>query len=150
MFFCRAEEILLKILAHNNLVGRLIGKEGRNLKKIEEETGTTINISSYVKKHTVPLVLLVQTFPRLSSLDAPTRPTQPPVLPSTLPLAGSLGNKCEGLIAVTAFARELDIGKWGLVTPHLTKRARQPAVHLGLMNCSGSVSSERVMSPGRE
>lgn len=41
-----AEEILLKILAHNNLVGRLIGKEGRNLKKIEEETGTTINISS--------------------------------------------------------------------------------------------------------
>ncbi|XP_032422727.1 insulin-like growth factor 2 mRNA-binding protein 2a isoform X2 [Xiphophorus hellerii] len=40
------EEIPLKILAHNSLVGRLIGKEGRNLKKIEEETGTKITISS--------------------------------------------------------------------------------------------------------
>ena len=43
---CRTEEIALKILAHNSLVGRLIGKEGRNLKKIEEETGTKITISS--------------------------------------------------------------------------------------------------------
>ncbi|XP_028248719.1 insulin-like growth factor 2 mRNA-binding protein 2a isoform X2 [Parambassis ranga] len=41
-----AEDIPLKILAHNSLVGRLIGKEGRNLKKIEEETGTKITISS--------------------------------------------------------------------------------------------------------
>ncbi|XP_076973917.1 insulin-like growth factor 2 mRNA-binding protein 2 isoform X2 [Tamandua tetradactyla] len=40
------EEIPLKILAHNGLVGRLIGKEGRNLKKIEHETGTKITISS--------------------------------------------------------------------------------------------------------
>ncbi|XP_034418294.1 insulin-like growth factor 2 mRNA-binding protein 2a isoform X2 [Cyclopterus lumpus] len=40
------EDIPLKILAHNSLVGRLIGKEGRNLKKIEEETGTKIAISS--------------------------------------------------------------------------------------------------------
>ncbi|KAM6899941.1 insulin-like growth factor 2 mRNA-binding protein 3 isoform 2-T2 [Xenentodon cancila] len=39
------EEIPLKILAHNNFVGRLIGKEGRNLKKIEQETGTKITIS---------------------------------------------------------------------------------------------------------
>lgn len=45
---CRTEEIPLKILAHNSLVGRLIGKEGRNLKKIEEETGTRILISPYV------------------------------------------------------------------------------------------------------
>ena len=35
----RAEEIPLKILAHNGLVGRLIGKEGRNLKKIEHRKG---------------------------------------------------------------------------------------------------------------
>uniref|UniRef100_A0AAY4BJE8 RRM domain-containing protein n=1 Tax=Denticeps clupeoides TaxID=299321 RepID=A0AAY4BJE8_9TELE len=35
----------LKILAHNNFVGRLIGKEGRNLKKIEQETETKITIS---------------------------------------------------------------------------------------------------------
>lgn len=41
------EDIPLKILAHNCLVGRLIGKEGRNLKKIEEDTGTKITISSY-------------------------------------------------------------------------------------------------------
>uniref|UniRef100_A0A3B3SDM3 Insulin-like growth factor 2 mRNA binding protein 2b n=1 Tax=Paramormyrops kingsleyae TaxID=1676925 RepID=A0A3B3SDM3_9TELE len=41
-----AEEIPLKILAHNSLVGRLIGKEGRHLKKIEQETGTKITISS--------------------------------------------------------------------------------------------------------
>ncbi|XP_042350948.1 insulin-like growth factor 2 mRNA-binding protein 2a isoform X2 [Plectropomus leopardus] len=40
------EEIPLKMLANNCLVGRLIGKEGRNLKKIEEETGTKITISS--------------------------------------------------------------------------------------------------------
>uniref|UniRef100_A0A2I3GCF6 RRM domain-containing protein n=1 Tax=Nomascus leucogenys TaxID=61853 RepID=A0A2I3GCF6_NOMLE len=40
-----AEEIPLKILAHNGLVGRLIGKEGRNLKKNEHETGTKITIS---------------------------------------------------------------------------------------------------------
>ncbi|XP_068602232.1 insulin-like growth factor 2 mRNA-binding protein 2a isoform X1 [Brachionichthys hirsutus] len=39
------DDITLKILAHNSLVGRLIGKEGRNLKKIEEDTGTRITIS---------------------------------------------------------------------------------------------------------
>ncbi|XP_035379615.1 insulin-like growth factor 2 mRNA-binding protein 2a isoform X2 [Electrophorus electricus] len=43
---CSTEEIPLKILAHNNLIGRLIGKEGRNLKRIEEESGTKITISS--------------------------------------------------------------------------------------------------------
>uniref|UniRef100_A0A8C6WYH5 Insulin-like growth factor 2 mRNA binding protein 2a n=1 Tax=Neogobius melanostomus TaxID=47308 RepID=A0A8C6WYH5_9GOBI len=42
------EDIPLKILAHNCLVGRLIGKEGRNLKKIEEDTGTRITISSFL------------------------------------------------------------------------------------------------------
>ncbi|XP_068428531.1 insulin-like growth factor 2 mRNA-binding protein 2a isoform X2 [Clinocottus analis] len=40
------EDIPLKILAHNSLVGRLIGKEGRNLKKIEEDSGSKIFISS--------------------------------------------------------------------------------------------------------
>ncbi|XP_051520163.1 insulin-like growth factor 2 mRNA-binding protein 3 isoform X1 [Myxocyprinus asiaticus] len=39
------EEIPLKILSHNNFVGRLIGKEGRNLKKIEQDTDTKITIS---------------------------------------------------------------------------------------------------------
>ena len=40
-----AEEVPLKILAHNGFDGRLIGKEGRNLKKIEHDTGTKIPIS---------------------------------------------------------------------------------------------------------
>ncbi|XP_052455480.1 insulin-like growth factor 2 mRNA-binding protein 2 isoform X1 [Carassius gibelio] len=40
------EEVPLKILADNSLVGRLIGKEGRNLKKIEQDTETKITISS--------------------------------------------------------------------------------------------------------
>ncbi|XP_048390665.1 insulin-like growth factor 2 mRNA-binding protein 2 isoform X7 [Stegostoma tigrinum] len=40
-----ADEIPLKILAHNGFVGRLIGKEGRNLKKMEQETETKITIS---------------------------------------------------------------------------------------------------------
>ncbi|XP_051558471.1 insulin-like growth factor 2 mRNA-binding protein 2 isoform X2 [Myxocyprinus asiaticus] len=40
------EEVPLKILAQNSLIGRLIGKEGRNLKKIEQDTGTKITISS--------------------------------------------------------------------------------------------------------
>uniref|UniRef100_A0A669PNC7 Insulin like growth factor 2 mRNA binding protein 2 n=1 Tax=Phasianus colchicus TaxID=9054 RepID=A0A669PNC7_PHACC len=45
LHLAEAEEIPLKILAHNSLVGRLIGKEGRNLKKIEQDTGTKITIS---------------------------------------------------------------------------------------------------------
>uniref|UniRef100_A0AAQ5XYD1 RRM domain-containing protein n=1 Tax=Amphiprion ocellaris TaxID=80972 RepID=A0AAQ5XYD1_AMPOC len=40
-----ADEVPLKILAHNNFVGRLIGKEGRNLKKVEQDTDTKITIS---------------------------------------------------------------------------------------------------------
>lgn len=44
-FIYSTEEIPLKILAHNNFVGRLIGKEGRNLKKIEQDTDTKITIS---------------------------------------------------------------------------------------------------------
>ncbi|XP_078501662.1 insulin-like growth factor 2 mRNA-binding protein 1 isoform X2 [Lissotriton helveticus] len=40
-----ADDVPLKILAHNNFVGRLIGKEGRNLKKVEQDTETKITIS---------------------------------------------------------------------------------------------------------
>lgn len=45
IFIYSTEELPLKILAHNNFVGRLIGKEGRNLKKIEQDTDTKITIS---------------------------------------------------------------------------------------------------------
>ncbi|ELK25207.1 Insulin-like growth factor 2 mRNA-binding protein 1 [Myotis davidii] len=41
-----ADEVPLKILAHNTFVGRLIGKEGRDLKKVEQDTETKITISS--------------------------------------------------------------------------------------------------------
>lgn len=45
--FCDAQlpTIPLKILAHNELVGRVIGKNGQTLKKIMNETETKIIIS---------------------------------------------------------------------------------------------------------
>jgi len=39
-------EISLKILAHNNLIGRIIGKQGGTIKKIMEDTNTRITVSS--------------------------------------------------------------------------------------------------------
>lgn len=39
-------EIVLKMLAHNNLVGRIIGKAGSTIKKIMQETDTKITVSS--------------------------------------------------------------------------------------------------------
>lgn len=41
---CR--EICLKILAHNNLIGRIIGKNGNTIKRIMQETDTKITVSS--------------------------------------------------------------------------------------------------------
>ncbi|XP_048518366.1 insulin-like growth factor 2 mRNA-binding protein 1 [Dendroctonus ponderosae] len=39
-------EISLKILAHNNLIGRIIGKGGNTIKRIMQETETKITVSS--------------------------------------------------------------------------------------------------------
>ncbi|EYB81939.1 hypothetical protein Y032_0371g139 [Ancylostoma ceylanicum] len=39
-------EVELKIRAHNQLVGRLIGKQGATIKKIMQDTGTTIFVSN--------------------------------------------------------------------------------------------------------
>ncbi|CAG7830720.1 unnamed protein product [Allacma fusca] len=39
-------DITLKILAHNSLIGRIIGKGGATIKKIMQETDTKINVSS--------------------------------------------------------------------------------------------------------
>lgn len=39
-------EICLKILAHNNLIGRFIGKRGNTIKRIMQETDTKITVSS--------------------------------------------------------------------------------------------------------
>lgn len=40
------EEVCLKILAHNNLIGRFIGKGGNTIKNIMQETQTNITVSS--------------------------------------------------------------------------------------------------------
>jgi len=40
------DEIPLKILAHNSLIGRLIGKDGRHLKAVQEKVDTKIAISN--------------------------------------------------------------------------------------------------------
>lgn len=44
-FHCRSE-IVLKILAHNNLIGRIIGKSGNTIKRIMQDTDTKITVSS--------------------------------------------------------------------------------------------------------
>lgn len=112
---CRTEEIPLKILAHNSLVGRLIGKEGRNLKKIEEETGTRILISPYVCP---PLFLTKKTnntgapksmlgSQRLhpsALISPPSRPPPPPT--------DSLENKCKELIAGASLLNMILERRW--------------------------------------
>ena len=42
----KPEDMPLKILAHNNLVGRIIGKQGVTIKKIMSDTDTRIAVSS--------------------------------------------------------------------------------------------------------
>ncbi|XP_065220196.1 insulin-like growth factor 2 mRNA-binding protein 1 isoform X3 [Planococcus citri] len=42
----KTPEITLKILAHNNLIGRIIGKGGNTIKRIMQETDTKIAVSS--------------------------------------------------------------------------------------------------------
>ncbi|XP_066593593.1 insulin-like growth factor 2 mRNA-binding protein 1 isoform X2 [Prorops nasuta] len=39
-------DIILKILAHNNLIGRIIGKGGNTIKRIMQDTDTKITVSS--------------------------------------------------------------------------------------------------------
>lgn len=54
-------DLTLKILAASNLIGRLIGKSGSTIKKIMEQTGTRVNISTNIitestGEHTVIIV----------------------------------------------------------------------------------------------
>lgn len=46
IIICHYSEICLKILAHNNLIGRIIGKNGNTIKRIMQETDTKITVSS--------------------------------------------------------------------------------------------------------
>ncbi|KAG7221984.1 hypothetical protein INR49_028267 [Caranx melampygus] len=70
-----ADEVPLKILAHNNFVGRLIGKEGRNLKKVEQDTDTKITISPTITQqtHLIPGLNLgaLGLFPSSSNMPPP-------------------------------------------------------------------------------
>ena len=43
---CGFSDVVLKILAHNNLIGRIIGKGGNTIKKVMEDTNTRIAVSS--------------------------------------------------------------------------------------------------------
>ena len=47
VFFFFYREISLKILAHNNLIGRIIGKGGSTIKRVMLETETKITVSRY-------------------------------------------------------------------------------------------------------
>lgn len=42
----RISEVSLKILAHNNLIGRIIGKSGNTIKRVMQDTDTKITVSS--------------------------------------------------------------------------------------------------------
>jgi polyribonucleotide nucleotidyltransferase len=45
--FVSYREVSLKILAHNNLIGRIIGKGGSTIKRVMLETETKITVSRY-------------------------------------------------------------------------------------------------------
>jgi len=44
----RVSEVMLKMLSDDRYCGRIIGKEGKMIKKIREDTGTKITVSKYV------------------------------------------------------------------------------------------------------
>eukprot|EP00095_Tigriopus_kingsejongensis_P012738 snap_masked-scaffold43_size480169-processed-gene-3.15 protein:Tk12738 transcript:snap_masked-scaffold43_size480169-processed-gene-3.15-mRNA-1 annotation:"hypothetical protein SINV_14612" len=55
----KTEETNLKILAHNNLIGRIIGKQGGTIKKIMEDTNTKIAVSSINEINTFNLERII-------------------------------------------------------------------------------------------
>ncbi|TRY79709.1 hypothetical protein TCAL_05984 [Tigriopus californicus] len=55
----KTEEIALKILAHNNLIGRIIGKQGGTIKKIMDDTNTKITVSSINEINTFNLERII-------------------------------------------------------------------------------------------
>ncbi|VDO46825.1 unnamed protein product [Haemonchus placei] len=57
-------QLELKIRAHNQLVGRLIGKQGATIKRIMQDTGTTIFVSKWV--HVVSLLVFHLTITLLT------------------------------------------------------------------------------------
>lgn len=67
------QEICLKILAHNNLIGRIIGKQGATIKKIMEETSTKITVSpiSDISSYNLERVITIRgSIPDISKAEA--------------------------------------------------------------------------------
>jgi len=57
---CASSEVVLKMLADDRYCGRIIGKEGKMIKKIREDTVTKITVSKYVPHYTSHLVVLTR------------------------------------------------------------------------------------------
>jgi len=49
-------EVMLKMLSDDRYCGRIIGKEGKMIKKIREDTSTKITVSKYGSTHICHLV----------------------------------------------------------------------------------------------
>ncbi|XP_049926207.1 insulin-like growth factor 2 mRNA-binding protein 1 isoform X2 [Epinephelus moara] len=113
-----ADEVPLKILAHNNFVGRLIGKEGRNLKKVEQDTDTKITIS--------PLQDL--------TLYNPER---------TITVKGSIEACCRAEVEVTKKLREAYENDIAAMNTHLI-----PGLNLGALGLFPSSSNMPPPPPG--
>ncbi|XP_078571830.1 insulin-like growth factor 2 mRNA-binding protein 3 isoform X38 [Branchiostoma floridae x Branchiostoma japonicum] len=61
-----SEDVPLKLLAHNSLVGRLIGRNGTTLKKIMQDSGARITISNFQE---LTLYNMERTITILGTLD---------------------------------------------------------------------------------
>jgi len=69
----KSEEISLKLLAHNNLIGRIIGKQGATIKRIMEDTDTKITVSSIndISSFNLERIITIKgTIPNMSRAEA--------------------------------------------------------------------------------
>ena len=72
----KPSEMSLKILAHNNLIGRIIGKSGATIKKIMEDTDTKITVSSIsdISSFNLERVITIKgAIPHISRAEAEVR-----------------------------------------------------------------------------
>lgn len=93
----RPDEVQLKILASNNLIGRIIGKGGNTIKRIMQESDTKIAVSRQVK-HCYPggplfLILLLSSF---SANFAPQLN-----LERIITISGQLENMCKAEVMIS-------------------------------------------------
>jgi hypothetical protein len=50
VFFLYCSDIVLKVLAHNNYIGRIIGKGGNIINTIKKETDTKFVLNNFIFK----------------------------------------------------------------------------------------------------